>query len=84
LTPRDGRLHNYKLCKSDKWPQLKTWAQMLEVWERIKLRTVEEEQPQPPTRTDSDENVASAALLQLLEFDQADKDEELAIEQVGV
>ena len=57
---------------------------MLEVWERIKLRPVEEEQPQPPTQTDSDENVFSAALLQLLEFDQADEDEEQAIEQVGV
>ncbi len=75
---------SYKKKKTDKWPQLKTRAQMLEVWERIKLRPVEEEQPQPPTQTDSDENVASAALLQLLEFDQADEDEEQAIEQVGV
>ena len=78
---------SYKKRKTDKWPQLKTRAQMLEVWETIKLRPVEEEQQQPPiTRTDttSDENAASAALLQLLQFDEADEDEEQEIEQVGV
>ncbi len=54
---------NYKIRKTDKWPQLKMRAQMIEVWEKIKMRPDEE---LPQQRTESDENVASAALLALV------------------
>jgi hypothetical protein len=33
---------SYKISKTDNWPQLKTWAQMIEVWNKIKMWPDEE------------------------------------------
>jgi len=72
-------MSSYKKRKTGKWPQLKTRAQMIEVWEKIKMHP-DEELPQQPT--ESDENIASAALLALVGGDE--EEEENTIEQVLV
>jgi hypothetical protein len=46
-------LVSYKKRKTDKWPQLKTRAQLLEVWEQIKDRLVSP--PQSPIRAECNE-----------------------------
>jgi len=65
---------NYKIRKTDKWPQLKMRAQMIEVWEKIKMRPDEE---LPQQRTESDENVASAALLALVGGDKEKEQDDI-------
>jgi hypothetical protein len=70
---------SYKKRKTDKWPQLKTRAQMIEVWEKIKMHPDEE---LPQQLTESDENVASAALLALVGGDEEEEEDD--IEQVLV
>jgi hypothetical protein len=70
---------SYKKRKTGKWPQLKTQAQMIEVWEKIKM-CPDEELPQSPT--ESNENKASVALLALVGGDE--EEEEDVIEQVLV
>jgi hypothetical protein len=70
---------SYKKRKTDKWPQLKTRAQMIEVWEKIKMRPDEE---LPQQRTESDENVASTALLALVGGEEEEEEDD--IEQVLV
>jgi hypothetical protein len=54
---------SYKKRKTDKWPQLMTRAQMIEVWEKIQMHP-DEELPQQPI--ESDENIASTTLLALV------------------
>ncbi len=70
-------LIGYKKTKDDKWPQLKTRTQMLQVWDQIKDRTVCDTRAQP---TGGDEIEASAALLALIGVEE-DAD---VIEQVVV
>ncbi len=69
-------LISYKKTKEDKWPQLKTRAQMLQVWEQIKDQRVEDVWVQS-TESDVNEsaaerNEASAALLALIGGDEDD------------
>jgi hypothetical protein len=46
-------LVSYTKRKMDKWPQLKTQSQLLEVWERIKDQSVSP--PPSPRREESNE-----------------------------
>jgi hypothetical protein len=67
-------LIGYKKTKVGKWPQLKIRVQMLQVWEQIKDRRVEDVRVQS-TENDvnesaADRNVASAALLAQIEGDE--------------
>jgi hypothetical protein len=67
-------LVNYKKFKTDKWPQLKTKAQLLQKWEEVKDHTAPVDRDvliQPSER----ENEALIALLALVAGD--DEDEEI-------
>jgi len=70
-------LISYKKRKDDKWPQLKTRAQMIQVWDQIKDRNVDEIHVQP---MGNDESKASAVLLALI----GGEEEEEVIEGVMV
>jgi hypothetical protein len=70
-------LISYKKRKDDKWSQLKTREQMMQVSDQIKDRNMDETQVQP---TENDENKASAFLLALIG---GDEDEDV-IEEVMV
>jgi hypothetical protein len=63
-------LISYKNRKDDMWPQLKTRAQMIQVWDQIKDRNVDEIQVQP---MGNDESKASAVLLALIGGDEEDE-----------
>jgi hypothetical protein len=63
-------LISYKKWKDDMWPQLKTRAQMMKVWDQIKDRNVDEMQVRP---MGNDESKASAALLALIGGDKEDE-----------
>ena len=70
-------LISYKKRKDDKWPQLKTRAQMMQVQDQIKDRNVDDTQVWP---MGNDESKASAAQLALIG---GDKDDDV-IEEVMV
>jgi hypothetical protein len=69
-------LISYKKTKEGKWPQLKIRVQMLQVWEQIKDRRVEDVCVQSTesdvNKSAADRNVASAALLAQIEGDEDD------------
>jgi hypothetical protein len=67
-------LINYKKLKADKWPQLKTKAQLLQKWEEVKECTVpvDWDVPMQPSERESE---ALIALLALVAGDS--KDEEI-------
>jgi hypothetical protein len=78
----------YKKRKDDKWPQLKSRGQMMEVWEKIKDRIVEHtlapQEIQPPEPTRDAENEASAALLSLIGNPIEGDDDDTVIQQIMV
>jgi hypothetical protein len=59
--PQLKALVSYKKLKTDKWPQLKNRAQLLEKWEEVKDRTVLEGNAEPPPSLPE----SAAALLSL-------------------
>jgi hypothetical protein len=64
-------LVTYKKLKTDKWPQLKTKAQLLEKWKEVKHHTV----PQQQDMKSQSKNEASIALLALIGGNNEGEDE---------
>ena len=75
--PQLRALVSYKKLKTDKWPQLKTKAQLLEKWEEVKDRATPQNHSQTQASTQS-EAEASMALMALLGTDN-EEDEEVAL-----
>ena len=80
--PQLRALVSYKKLKTDKWPQLKTKAQLLEKWEEVKLRVVPQNDSVMQSSSQS-ETEASMALMALLGTDNEEEEElELILEAV--
>jgi hypothetical protein len=71
-------LVSYKKLKTDKWPQLKTKAQLLEKWEEVRDRATPQNHSQTSASSQS-EAEASLALMSLLGTDNEEDEEELQL-----